>query len=726
MLADRCTSATFANGSRRIRGFRKIPIKNNNTFPNEEADDPTEVNGPYRLVRQVAHTRLQPLALQGVPVERFNSIVIDTRAMTPPKITVSLSSSVSLGAEHTSSELFGKVGDTLSPGPVAVGSKTGIYGLTTFIPIISGGPITSPSATSNPTLEIIAHQQINSWVEHPGAPEATGVIHAIENIHPHIEGLLSKLEPEPGSKSCKSTSRKRIKRDLSSRSAFLSLFDLVDNTLCSVNDIKNNVRDNILNDVKSNLKDLQNAVDNLSQEAGPYKTPLSLQANRLRTHQLHRYLALRQQQSAIVVSFATYQPYPLLPSTGTTTTTTVEACTKPSGWNTVADGEDFPMSQHLSISGIAAPSGATLPTHSYNPGRTPPSATPARSYAPGKCKVHIVQALGQQFRDPEVVLGINITDAHGTTIGNNKGSVKWGQTLNTDSLLPWVLIVTPQSGISSKRGTSGAFLRKRVGGPIHSNRLLFVSGPVDFAEKREMVEHHDKGWKQGLKSPSPTIGNDPSPSVEQLYKIRDLNPQASHGAAWVKYAPSGARYFKEWQEKTGDDIGYPCDFDDFFNVVALNRAQPASGIRGNPQEAGYGTGREYLAVSIEGPKDNLIADFTNTISATQGVFLANANDRGSPRVAWQFSAVAWELWKRTVLTENPEWKNDMSKADYSGVMSFWRREIDNEDTSPSSTKLSMTWISIPSRRGTRPILMKIPTLSGRCWGAPMAMESSTS
>jgi hypothetical protein len=112
----------------------------------------------------------------------------------------------------------------------------------------------------------------------------------------------------------------------------------------------------------------------------------------------------------------------------------------------------------------------------------------------------------------------------------------------------------------------------------------------------------------------------------------------------------------------------------------LNRAQPASGIRGNPQEAGYGTGREYLAVSIEGPKDNLIADFTNTISATQGVFLANANDRGSPRVAWQFSAVAWELWKRTVLTENPEWKNDMSKADYSGIMSFWRREIDNENT----------------------------------------------
>ncbi|CEJ62699.1 hypothetical protein PMG11_11192 [Penicillium brasilianum] len=211
---------------------------------------------------------------------------VSPRPSPPPKTTVSLSSSVSLGTEHTSSELFGKVGDTLSPGPVTVGSKTGIYGLTTFIPIISGGPIISPSATSNPTLEIIAPtsteaqssishlsvelvgliRKINSWVEHPDVPEATGVIHAIENIHPDIEGLLSKLEPEPGSRSCKSTSRKRIKRDLSSRSAFLSLFDLVDNTLCSVNDIKNNVRDNILNDVKSNLKDLQNAVDNLPQD----------------------------------------------------------------------------------------------------------------------------------------------------------------------------------------------------------------------------------------------------------------------------------------------------------------------------------------------------------------------------------------------------------------------------------------------------------------------------
>lgn len=835
---------------------------------------------------------------------------------TSPKPTVGLSSSAPLGTEQRSSELFRKVGDTLSPEPVVVGSKAIVHSLAAFIPIISGGPITSPSATSNPTLGTIAPtsteapssishlsaelvgliRTINSWVEHPDAPEATGVIHAIENIRPGIEGLLNKLEPDPSSSSCKSTSRNRIKRDLSSRSALSPLFDLVDSILCSVNDITNSVKNNILNDVKSNLKNLQNEVGNLAQGTEPES--LSQSSSEPSTSSSSCSAPATVSDCSVICDVSTlptstlscsttcYSTFSDCSATGTTTTTTVQACSKPSGWGNVADGEDFPMAQHLGTSSIAAPSGASapgrstsitsslglgtgptssvpvetsvgsstlssasatiksstsvpdcladgapwysptswcdcglsstyptlpvtpgattancaytslpvstiqpartsaaptnipgqggisacvavassketsaycncggtfaptlnptasgllncaytvLPTSSYNPGRTPPSATPAPSYAPGKCNVHIVQALGQEFSDPEVAISVNITDANGTPIGNNKGPVEWGQTLDTDSLLPWVLLVTPQSGIS-KRRSPVTFLRKRVGGPIHSNRPLFESGPVDFAyasqtwdtsssqcsvggwdngnandffasliagenffpnrqidclfdcpaldnsEKRDVVEHHDEEWKQDLKSPSPTISNDPSPIAEQLYEIRDVNPQVSHGAAWVKYAPSGARYFREWQDKTGADIVYPCNFDDFFNIVSLNRAQPASGVRAILQEAGYGTSREYLAISIEGPKDNPIADFTNTISATQGVFLANANDRGSPPVAWQFSTVAWVLWQKTVLTENPEWKNDPSKADYSGIKSFWRREIDNQDT----------------------------------------------
>jgi hypothetical protein len=55
-------------------------MKNNTTLPNEKADDPAEINGPYRLVQQAAHPQLEPLAPQGVPVEQFNSIMVDTKA----------------------------------------------------------------------------------------------------------------------------------------------------------------------------------------------------------------------------------------------------------------------------------------------------------------------------------------------------------------------------------------------------------------------------------------------------------------------------------------------------------------------------------------------------------------------------------------------------------------------------------------------------------------------
>jgi hypothetical protein len=70
--------------------------------------------------------------------------------------------------------------------------------------------------------------------------------------------------------------------------------------------------------------------------------------------------------------------------------------------------------------------------------------------------------------------------------------------------------------------------------------------------------------------------------------------------------------------------------------------------------------------------------------------------------------------------------DDMSKADYSGITSFWRREIDNEDIQ-SILHEAFNDLDINSvQTCTRPIPIKIPTLSGRCWGAPMAMESSTS
>ena len=116
------------------------------------------------------------------------------------------------------------------------------------------------------------------------------------------------------------------------------------------------------------------------------------------------------------------------------------------------------------------------------------------------------------------------------------------------------------------------------------------------------------------------------------------------------------------------------------------------------EKEGYLTDKEYYATMVLGPKEDAIAYFQNTISAKQGVFLANANTRGylpsDPKdpeyepevpqgrqpIPYHFSAVAWWLWQKTVLLENPAWEKDPSKADYSGIMSFWRRNIDNQNT----------------------------------------------
>jgi hypothetical protein len=68
-------SLYFRNICERIEtdpGFREASDEKQQHFPHRKSDDPTELNGPFRLVRQAAHTRLQPLALQSVPVERFN------------------------------------------------------------------------------------------------------------------------------------------------------------------------------------------------------------------------------------------------------------------------------------------------------------------------------------------------------------------------------------------------------------------------------------------------------------------------------------------------------------------------------------------------------------------------------------------------------------------------------------------------------------------------------
>ncbi|KAL9032322.1 MAG: hypothetical protein Q9180_006570, partial [Flavoplaca navasiana] len=171
-----------------------------------------------------------------------------------------------------------------------------------------------------------------------------------------------------------------------------------------------------------------------------------------------------------------------------------------------------------------------------------------------------------------------------------------------------------------------------------------------------------------------------------------------HTKAWEKYWKKGVQYYKEWQDKTGDDVVLPCDFEDNFSFRPPNLCLPHEDIRDILVKEGLSIEREYYAFSAQSPKEKSIADFTNTVSGTAGVFLATGNSRGKKSkeiqdqtydakfpegrdpVPFQFSAVAWWMWKKSLLTVHPDWVQDEKKADYSGIKAFFRRDIDNYET----------------------------------------------
>lgn len=143
------------------------------------------------------------------------------------------------------------------------------------------------------------------------------------------------------------------------------------------------------------------------------------------------------------------------------------------------------------------------PTSSYDPA-VPPSTTsiaPSFPYATGECNAHIWQGIGQEYTDPAVAINVNITDANGNQIGHNASALGWGETLGTDSELPWVLLVTPQTGMKDKRSALDKYIDKRLGGPT-GIRPLFEHGPVNFAYSGQSWDTSSSqcsvgGWDNG-------------------------------------------------------------------------------------------------------------------------------------------------------------------------------------------------------------------------------------
>lgn len=341
----------------------------------------------------------------------------------------------------------------------------------------------------------------------------------------------------------------------------------------------------------------------------------------------------------------------------------------------------------------------------------------------------------------------NITlDTGAQAFGFGSGKLDWGQALQVDSGVG-TMYITPQSQpVNSKRWYSRPNTRRMIGQP--QSKPFFETGPVQFsidsrswdttssqcsvggwenkdndagsgplpnrqmdckfdcsvsisskrsiADSFEYGSRNDQDLRDMFSASSRTIVNPPSAVEDNMFNVRALSDR---GKDWQRYAPSGTRYYKEWQRKLGDDAPYPCNFDD---VLIFNEPTklvlPARSIREVLTTEDLSIDRNYYAIAAKGPKDEPIADFQNTISPNDGVILANGINRGAlpshpndpffeptfpdgrAPVPWHFSSVAWWMWKKTMLTANPLWVDDPSQADFSGLKTLFQRNIDNLST----------------------------------------------
>lgn len=223
--------------------------------------------------------------------------------------------------------------------------------------------------------------------------------------------------------------------------------------------------------------------------------------------------------------------------------------------------------------------------------------------------------------------------------------------------------------------------------PTISPRLIQMSNKLS---RRKEVEPTPLGRITGLNRPrslSPAPAETPAALAAVL-----------HSPAWKKYAPKGVRIFKTLQSNGMVDKVEPtiCELDAYFTLTGSVNPTLARAKGALFEQMGVTPTKSYLAVSARGPKEGMskngenedAATFLETISAEQGVFFANENDRGEKRengvvtekpTPYQMSTVAWWLWKHVVMkSQDPsiaEKDTDFSKFRY-----FVRVNIVNKET----------------------------------------------
>lgn len=149
--------------------------------------------------------------------------------------------------------------------------------------------------------------------------------------------------------------------------------------------------------------------------------------------------------------------------------------------------------------------------------------------------------------------------------------------------------------------------------------------------------------------------------------------------AWDQYAPSGTRYWNEFQAR---DLNQPddalCNFDSVYKSNSrFGRLHPKT--NGMLNKINIATAGDYYLTAVSWPKEEehpKPAGFINQLNPGNGIIIAADNTVGDGPDHW--SAIIWHLWQQAYLTANPA--ADAQKADFSGITCIVRKEIANADT----------------------------------------------